>query len=108
MTRLILDCFWLPASHGGRRSEPHPDLRLGIRWQRHVFDNSGTYRDVQFEQLSVNPSTRQGIAQVKLVSEVPGDWLQHGELVEIVEGYKVVAVGFVVEEALGGKSHFDP
>jgi hypothetical protein len=32
------------------------------------------------------------------MSEVPSDWLRHGELVEILESFKVVAVGYISEE----------
>ena len=97
MTELRINCIWLPASHGGRGFDPHPGLRLGIRWQRHVQDDRNIYRDAQIEQLSVDPSTRQGIAEVRLMTDVPDDWLRHGELVEILEGYKVVAVGNVTD-----------
>jgi len=98
MTELRINCFWLPPSHGGRRFDPHPGLRLGIRWQRHVHEDQDIYRDVEFERLSVDPSTRQGVAVVRLMTEVPGDWLRHGELVEILEGFHVVAVGYVSDE----------
>jgi hypothetical protein len=43
-----------------------------------------------------NPSTRQGIASITLTSDVPADWLRPGELVEILEGHKVVGVGSIV------------
>lgn len=95
MTELYLDCLWLPTSHGGRQVDPQPGLRLGIRWQRYLNDTQDIYRDVQFVELSLDSLTRQGIAYVRLATEVPDDWKQKGELVEILEGYKVVAVGRV-------------
>lgn len=98
MIELRINCLWLPASHGGRRFDPHPGLRLGIRWQQHVQYDRDIYRDIQFEKLDFDPSTRQGIATVRLISDVPGGWLRHGELVEILEGFKVVAVGYVIDE----------
>lgn len=52
------------------------------------------YRDVQVEELNVDPSTRQGVAVVRLtgVEPVPSEWLNEGELVELLEGFNVVAV----------------
>lgn len=98
MTEVMIHCLWLPSSHGGRRSEPHSGLRLGIRWQRYIQEDGGVYRDAQFEKVWIDPATRQGPALVKLVSEVPDDWLRQGELVEILEGFKVVAVAYVSRE----------
>lgn len=67
---------------------------MGIRWQRHIAEHLELYRDVQVEQLIVDPGTRRGIAVVSLsgVEPVPSDWLNEGELVELLEGFKVVAV----------------
>ena len=98
-----IDCLWLPPSHGGRRSDPHPGLRLGIRWQRHIQEHTELYRDIQFERLTVDPSTRQGIAVVRLTGSepVPSDWLHDGELVELLEGFQVVAVGRITHHGSG-------
>jgi hypothetical protein len=98
MMELRINCLWLPPSHGGRRFDPHPGLRLGIRWQQHVQDDRDIYRDVQFEELGFDPATRQGVAAIRLMSDVPSDWVRHGELLEILEGFKVVAVGYVIDE----------
>jgi hypothetical protein len=48
----------------------------------------------------MDPRTRQGIAVVRLTLTDPGspDWLQEGELVEIIEGFKVVAVGRITAQ----------
>lgn len=96
MKTITLDCLWLPPSHGGRRTDPHAGLRLGIRWQRHVRESLEFYRDAQFDQLAFDPTTRRGLASLKLVSDVPVEWLRHGELVEILEGFQVVAVGTLI------------
>lgn len=96
MTILRLDCYWLPASHGGRKHDPHPGLRLGIRWQRYAYEDRDIYRDAEIEQISLDPVSRQGDVTVRLISDVRGDWIRHGELVEILEGFKVVAVGSIV------------
>lgn len=98
MTTLSMHCLWVPPSFGGRFTEAHTGLRLGIRWQRHVYDGQDNYRDVEFVRVTVDPSTRQGPALVNLVSKVPSDWLQHGELVEILEGFKVVAIGILSDQ----------
>jgi hypothetical protein len=68
------------------------------------------YRDIQIEQLEMDPRTRQGIAVVRLTLTDPGspDWLQEGELVEIIEGFKVVAVGRITAgkiESSGTPAH---
>ena len=98
-TQFEVDCLWIPRSHGGRRTDPHPGLRLGIRWQRHIQEYTELYRDVQIEQLAVDPSTRQGTALLRLTGteQVPSDWLKEGELVELLEGFNVVAVARIVK-----------
>ena len=98
-TQVEIDCLWLPPSHGGRRTDPHPGLRLGIRWQRRIQEHTELYRDIQFERLTVDPGTRRGIAIGRLtgVDPVPPDWLRNGELVELLEGFKVVAVGYITD-----------
>lgn len=97
MKRLRVDCFWIPHSHGGRRFGPHPGLRLGIRWQKYIQEGLDIYRDIQIDEISFDSSTNQGIADLLLMSDVPSEWTRNGELVEFLEGFKVVAVGYIEE-----------
>lgn len=93
MATFRIECIWIPASYGGRSTKAQPGLRLGIRWQRHIQEWLAMYRDVTIVDLAVEPTTGHGSAELRPVSEVPEEWLKQGELVELLEGYKVVAVG---------------
>ncbi len=96
---LTLDLLWLPSSHGGRRVDPFPGLRLGIRWQRRVGEHLDSYRDIQLDEVTLDPTSRKGRAIGRLVTDVPAVWVQEGELVELLEGFRVVAIGRLEEKA---------
>jgi hypothetical protein len=100
---LTIDFFWIPASVGGHRSDPYSGMRLTIRWQRHIEAFLQRARDVECGTLSFDPEKAQGKATFSFLSSdpVPSDWLREGELVELLSGYRVLAVGRITEQVVG-------
>jgi hypothetical protein len=86
---------WIPDSLGGHRSEPYQGLRATIRWQQHVREHLERLRDVEATQVSYDSGSRQGAASLRLISDdpLPAEWLREGSLIELLDGYKVIAVG---------------
>ena len=70
-------------------------MRLQIRWQQHLADHLQEARDVQCEVAAFDPLTLRGKALCTFASPdaVPSEWLRDGELVELVNGCRVLAVG---------------
>jgi hypothetical protein len=98
-TGFTIDFLWVPESLGGHRSEPYTGMRLTIRWQRLLEAFLQRSRDVKCVLLGFNPKKAQWKATCSLVSNdpVPIDWLRDGVLVELLSGYRVLAVGRIVE-----------
>ena len=94
-TELTIDFLWVPASLGGHRAEPYSGMRLTLRWQRHIAAFLHRARDVECRTLSFDPGKAQWKATCSLVSNdpVPADWLREDELIELLSGYRVLAVG---------------
>lgn len=98
--RFEIDCVWIPAKYGGRRTDPGPGYRPQIRWQRHIEEHIALSRGVEIEELNIDSSTRQGTAVVRanLDEPLPAGWLEEGELIELLESFHVVAVGRITRE----------
>ncbi len=85
--------LWVPRSMGGHRAEPYIGMRPIIRWQQYIHEYLEGARDVECTHLKYNPESRQGKATLRLFSGVPEEWLQEGNLIELLDGYRVLAVG---------------
>lgn len=96
---LEIDFFWVPASVGGHRSGPYLGMRLTIRWQRYIEAFLLRSRDVECVSLSFDPEQRRGNGTFVFLSNdaLPSGWLQQGELIELLSGYKVLAVGKIIQ-----------
>jgi hypothetical protein len=94
-TTLDVDYVWVPHAVGGHRSEPYQGMRAAIRWQQYIREHLDRLRDVEAVEVSYDPGTLRGPASLRLTSDdpVPADWLHEGSLVELLDGYKVIAVG---------------
>jgi len=70
-------------------------MRAAIRWQKYVREDLDRLRDAEALAVSYDQSTLQGVASLRLISDdiVPNDRLQEDGLVELLDGYKVIAVG---------------
>jgi hypothetical protein len=93
-TKIQIDYIWIPASLGGHSGSPRKGMRTEIRWQRYLAEFLEGARDVQWEELSFDPDTLQGSATCSFSPDVtiPNEWLQDGELVELLNGFRVLAV----------------
>lgn len=91
-------CFefaWMPKDLGGHRGPPYEGMRTTIRWQRHVAESLENGVDVQWEDLKFDSDSQQGTACGELSGRVavPKTWIAEGELVEFLDGFRVLAVG---------------
>lgn len=96
--RLTIDFVWIPPSLGGHTTIPYTGMRATIRWQRHIEAFLQCARDLECRLLSFDPTTSVGRASCFLTSDepVPPEWLHDGELVELLSGFRVLAVGRLV------------
>ena len=94
---LVLDFLWIPAELGGHSAEPYSGMRLSIRWQRFLDAYLQCARDVECRVLAYDSSTSRGKVACTLSSgaPVPAEWLQDGQLIELLNGFRVLAVGRV-------------
>lgn len=94
-TILEVDYVWIPHAVGGHRAEPYQGLRAAIRWQKYTREHLDRLRDVEAVGVSYNSGTLQGSASLRLLSDdpLPNDWSCEGNLIELLDGYKVIAVG---------------
>lgn len=94
-TELEIEYLWIPHALGGHRAEPYVGMRSTIRWQRYVREHLERSRDVECTRLTFDPVGQRGSAKVRLISNdpMPPEWLRDGNLIELLDGYKVIAVG---------------
>ena len=87
--------LWVPRDLGGHRAEPYTGMRLTLRWQRYIEEFLHRARDVECSQLTFEPSSGRGAATLRFVSDdpVPEEWTRVGELIELLNGHRVLALG---------------
>lgn len=92
---MTVDFLWVPPEFGGHSTGPYSGMRLSIRWLRFIEEYLKCARDVQCEILDFDPLTLKGKALCTLfsVEKVPSEWLQDGQLVELLNGFRVLAIG---------------
>lgn len=97
--RLRFSFIWVPQSLGGHTVGPYEGMRTTIRWQKHLHEFLQCARDAQWEKIDFDPGSSQGEAICKLTSDepLPDEWLNTGELIEMLSGYRVLAVGKITE-----------
>lgn len=73
-------------------------MRTQIRWQRHLTEFLQGARDVESELLAFDPLTSKGKAVCTFASPdaIPAEWREEGELIELLNGFRVLAVGKIV------------
>ena len=93
------DFIWIPSSLGGHGSAPYEGMRTTIRWQKYLNEYLQCARDIQWKVISFDPKTTQGNAIGKLTSDspLPDDWLKDGELIELLSGFRVLAIGKITK-----------
>lgn len=98
-TRLQFDFIWIPSSLGGHSAEPYEGMRTTIRWQRYLNEFLQCARDVQWEDVEFDSASFQGVATCRLTSDgpLPDEWLKDGELIELLSGFRVLAIGRITK-----------
>lgn len=73
-------------------------MRVQIRWQKYIEAYLQCVRDIQCESLIFDPKALQGRATCFFGSDepIPEKWLQDGELIELLDGFRVLAIGKIV------------
>ena len=95
VTELRFRFVWVPSFLGGHKGEPYEGMRTAIRWQRHIDEFLRCARDVQWEKVDYDHQSSQGEATCRLTSAepLPDEWVKDGELIELLNGFRVLAVG---------------
>jgi hypothetical protein len=101
-TELDVEYLWVPQDLGGHRSAPYLGMRPTIRWQRYLREHLERLRDVECTRLTFDSGTMRGTTTLRLISDdaVPTAWLHEGSLIELLDGYRVVAVGRITTARL--------
>ena len=101
-TEVEIEFLWIPRELGGHRSEPYLGMRPTVRWQRYLREYLERARDVECTSVAFDQATNRGSATLRLISEdpVPTEWLREGSLIELLDGYRVIAVGRVTAARL--------
>jgi hypothetical protein len=70
-------------------------FRSTIRWQQYLQEHLERSRDVESLKVTFDPGSLRGTATLRLISDepLPTEWLREGSLIELPDGYKVIAVG---------------
>ncbi len=95
---IVVAIMWIKTEYGGRSMEPVVGLRPTIRFQRYVEDWIKTAWDVEIIDLDINADTWSGTAKMKFTKNIlpKKEWLKDGELVELLDAYRVIAVGKII------------
>ena len=97
---IIVAAFvWIKSEYGGRSMEPVIGLKPTIRFQRYVEDWMKTSWDVEIIELDICTDNWSGSAKMKFTRNPSPkmEWLKKGELLELLDAYRVVAVGKILE-----------
>jgi hypothetical protein len=94
MSRIVhAEVQWIPEECGGEGALP-VGLRSSVRWQRNVRNGQTAAWDATIVDVTPESDTR---AHVQLTFmphySIDSDYLVEGELIELLEGYRVVGVG---------------
>ncbi len=92
--------FIMIPTHLGGRNYPFAENSFShIRWQHYLYQDTHSVRSIRFIKLEYEPSTRLGYANCIFPFDdpFPETWLKIGELIELLEGARVVAIGKIVE-----------
>ncbi len=89
---------WISSECGGRTFPPFEGMRPMIRWQRHIDEYLKGAWDVTVLKFDMDEKNRIGTAELIFIKEavIPPEWLQEGELLELLDGFRVIAVGKII------------
>ncbi len=88
---------WIPEKLGGHSSHPWVGMRATLRWQRHIEESLVRAWDIECCELSFDEQSHQGTGIFVFASDDPlsQERTSAGELVEILNGHRVLAVGCI-------------
>ncbi len=94
-TELNIDFIWIPPDLGGHREGPFSGMRPEIRWQRYIQTGSKGGRCFQCDVINYEPNTLRGRMVCRAIFDNPfeAEMLEDGQLVEILNGAHVLAIG---------------
>ena len=92
-----VEFIWVPSDLGGR-GPPHSGMRLEIRWQRYLEAFLACAWDVECEVLTFDEVSLRGRTRCVFSpwAEIPAEWLQPGQMIELLNGPNVLAVGKII------------
>jgi len=95
MLTINADVIWIKPEYGGRSKAPVVGLRPTIRFQRYIADWMEIAWDVEIIDLDIDENTWTGSVILKFIRNVKPktEWLKEGELIELLDAYRVIAVG---------------
>ncbi|WP_143290027.1 MULTISPECIES: hypothetical protein [unclassified Delftia] len=92
-----IDFLWVPSDFGGSSFGPCDGIRMTVRWQKYISAYLECSNDAEIELISYNEETFRGKARCKMYSEIDAEWLSRGQLIELISGYRVFAIGKIAE-----------
>jgi hypothetical protein len=97
-TEIEIEFLWIPHKLGGHRGDPYLGMRATIRWQRYIREYVEHSRDVECTSLALDRVSGLHSATLRLVSPdpAPAEWVLEHNLIELLDGYRVIAVGRIV------------
>lgn len=97
MNKITVEFVWIPESLGGHGAEPYEGMRTTIRWQRFVEEYLDNAQDAEWSEIDYRKDSLQGkaICKIRAAELTPKNIEPTGELVEFLNGHRVVAVGRV-------------
>lgn len=95
---LLIDFLWIPPDLGGHTGPPYSGMRLEIRWQRYLAAFLSGAWDVECLILTFDATSSRGRAQCMFSPrwDIPAEWLEPDQLIELLNGPNVLAVGRIV------------
>lgn len=93
--------IWVPAECGGHRVPPWQGMRTTLRWQRWSAEWESEAWDCQCVELAFDAASNIGVGVFRLTAsiELSAERLAVGTPVELLGGYRVLAVGCLVDVA---------
>lgn len=92
---------WIKSDFGGRTKPPALGLKPTIRFQKYIEEWMSSAWDVEIVDLDIDLDTWTSTAKLELPKNAPLNLkgLEAGELFELLDAYRVIGVGKIVELA---------
>ena len=93
-----IEFLWIPEEFGGHNGKPFEGMRAGIRWHKYIREYLECPRDVQCEKIEYDSESSIGSAlcSIYMGEQFDSEPLNAGHFIELINGYKVLAVGKIV------------